>query len=67
MIVTIEYELPDDEEEYKAAVFGLSMHRALKRIEKFLRDEMKYGMQNSSEHYVEMFYDILNDEGVNLD
>lgn len=67
MVITIEYELPEDEEDYKAAIFGPQMHRALKKLEKRIREEMKYKHVNSAEHYMEMFYEVLNEEGINLD
>lgn len=67
MIVTIEYELPEDEEDYKAAIFGPQMWRALKKLEKRIREEMKYKTMNSPEHYMELYYEILNEEGLNLD
>ena len=67
MIITIEYQLPEDEEDYKAAIFGPQMYRCLKKLEKQIREEMKYKHINSPEHYMEMFYEVLNEEGVNLD
>jgi len=67
MIVTIEYQLPEDEEDYKAAIYGPQMYRVLRKLEKALREEMKYKTQNNPEHYMEMFYDIVTKEGLTLE
>lgn len=67
MIVTIEFELPEDEEDYKSAVFGSRYKAALVNLEKRLRQEMKYEIANTGEHYVELFYEVMNEEGVTLE
>ena len=67
MKITIDFELPDDEQKCEIYVNAEKYYEALCALETALRQEMKYKVENTGEHYMELFYEILNKEGVRLD
>lgn len=67
MKASIEFELPENQREYELCVNAERFYEALLALESALRQEMKYKIEQTGEHYMEMFYDILNDKGVRLD
>jgi len=67
MKISIDFELPEDERLCQIYVNAEKLHDALCALETALRQEMKYKTENTGEHYMELFYEILNKEGVRLD
>jgi hypothetical protein len=66
MKVTIEFNLPDDEYEYRNSVKANEMYNALWDIKQELRKALKYGELNESEYKTmesmqDKFFEILND------
>ncbi len=65
MKVTIEFNLPDDEYEYRNSVKANEMYNALWDIKQELRNALKYGELNDSEYKAvesmqDKFFEILN-------
>ena len=65
MKVTIEFNLPDDEYEYRNSVKANEMYNALWDIKQELRKALKYGELNESEYKTiesmqDKFFEILN-------
>jgi hypothetical protein len=67
MKVTMEFTLPDEQYEYECAVNSKSYRAALHDLHYRLRNEMKYKEIENSEHYMEMFWEILNNNNVVID
>lgn len=67
MKAILEFELPDDSREYQIYINAEKYRSALEALSLALRQEMKYKVENTGEHYMELFWEILNKEGVNLD
>jgi hypothetical protein len=66
MKVIIEFNLPEDEYEYRNSVKASEMYNALWDIKKELRNALKYGELNESEYKAvesmqNRFFDILNE------
>jgi hypothetical protein len=66
MKVIIEFNLPEDEYEYRNSVKSNEMYNALWDIKKELRNALKYGELNDSEYKAvesmqNRFFDILNE------
>ena len=66
MKVIIEFNLPEDEYEYRNSVKANEMYNALWDIKKELRNALKYGELNESEYKAvesmqNRFFDILNE------
>lgn len=66
MKVIIEFNLPEDEYEYRNSVKANEMYNALWDIKNELRNAMKYGELNESEYKAvesmqNRFFDILNE------
>jgi hypothetical protein len=65
MKVTIEFNLPDDEYEYRNSVKANEMYNALWDIKQELRSALKYGELKGSEYKTiesmqDKFFEILN-------
>lgn len=65
MKVTIEFNLPEDEYEYRNSVKANEMYNALWDINQELRKALKYGELNESEYKTiesmqDKFFEILN-------
>ena len=65
MKVTIEFNLPDDEYEYRNSVKANEMYNALWDIKQQLRSALKYGELKESEYETiesmqDKFFEILN-------
>lgn len=73
MKAILEFNLPDDQEDYDMANKAVSYKVALWEISQYLRSEVKYNEQLSADAYDqvvklrEKFHDILNDNTINLD
>lgn len=72
MEATLKYNLPDDQFEYDCAVKSTKMWSALTEIEDELRRQLK--CEDLKENQYEMiellrsyFYEVLNDNEINLD
>jgi hypothetical protein len=66
MKVTIEFNLPDDEYEYRNSVKANEMYNALWDIKNNLRNKLKYGDLSESEYKTiesiqDKFFEILNE------
>ena len=73
MKAILEFNLPEDNEEFTMATKVSSYSVALWEISQFLRSEIKYNEQLSEDAYDqvvkirEKFHDILNDNNISLD
>lgn len=73
MKAILEFNLPEDNEEFTMATKASSYSVALWDINQFLRSEIKYNEQLSEDAYDEVvkirekFHDILNDHNISLD
>jgi hypothetical protein len=67
MKVRMEFDLPEEEYEYECAHNGKLYRMALHSLYERLRTEMKYKEIENSEHYMEMFWDVLSAHDVKID
>ena len=68
----IEYDLPEENWEYKCANNGSTFFIILSDIDNYLREKLKYGHKYKSvdetlEDIRRKFWELLNDKGLNLD
>ena len=66
------FNLPEDEFEFNNAVKSMKMYFALTEIKEEIRSVLKYGELRDEqykfiEEFNEKFYEILNDNEINLD
>lgn len=67
MKVSMEFNLPEDEYDYECAINGKAYRDTLHQLYERLRNEMKYKEIENSEHYMEMFWEVLNNNNVVID
>ena len=74
MKAILEFELPDDQEEYEMAVDAPKMYNALWQIKQLLRSKLKYNPDeltdvelNQWEFMQDEFYLILDEQNIQLD
>ena len=73
MKAILEFNLPEDNDDFTMATKATSYSLALWEISQFLRSEIKYNEQLSEDAYDqvvkirEKFHDILNDNNISLD
>ena len=67
MKVTMEFTLPDEQYEYECSVNAKAYRDVLHQLHYRLRTEMKYKEIENSEHYMELFWEILNNNNVVID
>jgi len=67
MKVTMEFNLPEDQYEYECAYNGKVYRDALHQLKERLRAEMKYREIENSEHYMELFWEVMNNNNVVID
>lgn len=67
MRITVEFDLPQEESDYEVFYNGQRYYNALVALEEKLRSEMKLKCVENAEHFMEMFYDVIHEEGVRLD
>jgi hypothetical protein len=74
MKAILEFELPDDQEEYEYAVNASKMYNALWQIKQLLRAKLKYNPDELTdaelkqwEFMQDEFHCILNDQNIQLD
>lgn len=67
MKASLTFDLPSDQYEYNCAVNSVKYRVCLEMLSEALRNEMKFNAQpNSPEHYVELFWEIVNENGIRL-
>ena len=74
MKAILEFELPDDQEEYELAVDGPKMYSALWEIKQLIRSKLKYNSDGLTAIELEQweimqdeFYSILSEHNLKLD
>ena len=72
MEATLKYNLPDDQFEYDSAVKSTKMYFALTEIQDELRrqlkcEDLKENQYEMIELLITYFYEVLNDNEINLD
>lgn len=74
MKAIIEFELPDDQEEYEMAVDAPKMYNALWQIKQLLRSKLKYNPDSLTDIELKQweiihdeFYGILDNKNLKLD
>jgi hypothetical protein len=75
MKAKLEFNLPDDEHEFKMAIQGASMHSVLWEMDQWLRAQYKYMSDNehSDDKYDtfvkcrDQLREFMNDENINFD
>jgi len=60
------FNLPDDQYEYDCAVQGRKFKDALEALSSAFRNEMKYTGTHDAEHFMDIFWETLNDHDVRL-
>jgi len=63
----LEFNLPEDSDEYKLITQSRDMYSALFDIREYLRGQYKYDGKDDIEKIYDKFYEILNDNNVSLD
>jgi hypothetical protein len=67
MKAVMEFNLPEDEYEYECAINAKAYRDTLYQLYQRLRNEMKYKEIENSEHYMELFWEVLNNNNVVID
>lgn len=73
MKAILEFDLPEDDWALKAAEQGQDCRHVLQEIAKYLRSEIKYGVDPSPDKIVtleevqEKFFNALSDYGIDID
>jgi hypothetical protein len=75
MKAKLEFNLPDDEHEFKMAIQGASMHSVLWEMDQWLRAQYKYmtDTEHSDDKYDtfvkcrDQLREFMNDENINFD
>jgi hypothetical protein len=71
MKAILEFNLPDDEEEYGRTVVATELCSILFDMDNYLRERLKYGELKSADEELEdarqKLSDLMNEEAINLD
>ncbi len=74
MIAKLEFNLPDDSDEHRAAFEGMRARLALHDVAEQLRERIKYGIpsnvktiEDAYQGIREMFYDVLDQHDISLE
>lgn len=67
MKATIEYNLPDDQEDFNHATNGFNYYMALVEMDQWLRSEYKYNGREEMYEVREMLREIISENNVKID
>jgi len=67
MKATLEYNLPDDQEDFNYATNGFNYYHALYEFDQWLRSEYKYNGKEDMYEVREKLREIISDNNVKID
>ncbi|KKQ94741.1 MAG: hypothetical protein UT21_C0012G0003 [Candidatus Woesebacteria bacterium GW2011_GWA1_39_11b] len=63
----LEFNLPEDSEDFMRAIKALDVALALFDIDQYLRNKIKYGNRNEFQEVRDAFYEIMDNHDIKLD
>lgn len=67
MKVRLEFNLPEEREDFENAVLATKVFAALWQYDQYLRDEYKYRNNEVAHEIRQMFHEILEDHGISIE